>query len=139
MIMPANYSVIAENELTYVEGGAFNFYVAPITDGGKVMAKNIVEWIGNTYTSDVLNAFIGTWFNDDGEKSIVANLADQIGGLFTRNTAAQQTTAGKVLMGLTNAIGVASGLYLLGSNDDTVYVNTIYSGVKLTVANPTAL
>jgi hypothetical protein len=139
MIMPANYSVIAENELTYVEGGAFNFYVAPITDGGKVLAKNIVEWIGNAYTASVMNAFIGTWFNDDGSQSIVANLADQIGGLFTRNTAAQKTTAGKVLMGLTNAIGVASGLYLLGASDDTVAINPLTSGVSLTVANPKAL
>jgi hypothetical protein len=129
MIMPANYSVIAENELTYVNGGEFHFYVDQINDGGKVLAKNIVEYIGNSYTKSVLNAFIGTWYTDNGEQSIFANLGDAIGALFTRNTDAQNGTAGKVLMGVTNAIGVASGIYLLGKNDDTVKVNSISSGV----------
>jgi hypothetical protein len=33
--------VIAENELTYVDGGAFKFYVEPITDG-QILVKNVV-------------------------------------------------------------------------------------------------
>jgi hypothetical protein len=129
MIMPANYSVIAENELSYVEGGAFNFYVDPIQDGGKVLAKNIVEYIGNAYTASVLNAFIGTWFIDDGSESIAKKLKANVGDMFTRNVKAQGTTAGKALMGLTNTIGVAAGIYLLGKNDDVVKATTLTTNV----------
>jgi hypothetical protein len=128
--MPANYSVIAENELTYVDGGAFKFYVEPITDG-QILVKNVVEYIGNTYTGLVLDAFIGTWFQDDGQTGIAAQLKKNVGDLFTRNVDVQAKTPGKVLMGVTNAIGVASGIYLLGISDDTVQINTIKDGVAL--------
>jgi hypothetical protein len=116
MIMPANYSVIAENELSYVDGG-FEFLVDQMTDA-KILTKNVVEYIGNSYTSKVLDAFIGTWFANDAT-SIVSLLKTNVGGLFTRNVDVQGSTAGKVLMGLTNTIGVAAGIYMLGM-DDTV-------------------
>ncbi len=56
MMMPANYSVIAENEMTYVNGGA-NFIdaigavTAPIWDvtNVKTFSTNMVTLIGNKF------------------------------------------------------------------------------------------
>ena len=55
MMMPANYSVIAENEMTYVNGGAsfidaIGAVTAPIwtLDNVKTFNTNIVTLVGNT-------------------------------------------------------------------------------------------
>jgi hypothetical protein len=125
MIMPANYSVIAENELTYVEGGAFNFYVDAIDDGGKVMATNIVKWIGNAYSSKVLNTFIGTWFQAEGEDGIKGALKTGIKGLFQNNVTESGRLLDKVQYGITNTIGVASALWVLGTYSDAVKVKDV--------------
>ena len=56
MMMPANYSVIAENEMTYVNGGAsfidaIGAVTAPIwtLDNVKTFNTNIVTLVGNTF------------------------------------------------------------------------------------------
>jgi hypothetical protein len=118
MIMPANYSVIAENELSYVEGGAFNFYVDPISDGGKTLANNIVTWIGNAYTTSVLNTFIGVWFKKDESKDysgLKGGLKSGIKSLFQGQVNESESTLGKVQYGVANTIGVASAIWLLGT------------------------
>jgi hypothetical protein len=117
MIMPANYSVIAENELSYVDGGAFAFYVDPISDGGKQLANNIVTWIGNAYASDVMDAFIGTWFTPDNKAGdgLKKELPAAIKGLFTTNVSSAESKPGQILHYVTNAIGVASGIWVLGT------------------------
>jgi hypothetical protein len=130
MIMPANYSVIAENELTYVDGGAFAFYVDPIRDGGQQLATSIVKWIGNAYTSDVLDTFIGVWFKEDTSEGYVGlkgNLKNGIKNLFQGQINESESTLGKIQYGVANAIGVASAIWVLGK----------YDAVK--VAEPAAL
>jgi hypothetical protein len=125
MIMPANYSVIAENELTYVEGGAFNFYVDPIQDGGKQLANNIVTWIGDGYTASVLNTFIGVWFKKDASEDksgIKGALKSGIKDLFQSQVESDRL-ADKVQYGIANTIGVASAIWLLGTNKSVIKVN----------------
>ena len=66
MMMPANYSVIAENEMTYVNGGA-NFIdaigavTAPIwtLDNVKTFNTNIVTLVGNTFLQSTIDRTIG--------------------------------------------------------------------------------
>lgn len=118
MIMPANYSVIAENELSYVDGG-----VAPMTSL-KILDKNIVEAVGKLYAPKVLNAFIGNWFiTDDGDQSILKLIGNGIKGLFNAGVSTQGTVWGKALRGVTNTIGVLGGIYVLGMYDDAVLVD----------------
>jgi hypothetical protein len=120
MIMPANYSVIAENELTYVEGGAFNFYVDPIQDGGKLMATNLVKYIGVAYLPEVLNAVIDPWFQaDEDGTGIKGALKSGIKGLFTKNNSSDRVLD-KVQYGISNTIGVASALWILGTQSNVV-------------------
>ena len=62
MMMPANYSVIAENEMTYVNGGAsfidaIGAVTAPIWDltNVKAFSTNVVTLIGNAFIGDTIH------------------------------------------------------------------------------------
>ena len=65
MMMPANYSVIAENEMTYVNGGAsfidaIGAVTAPIWTLDNVMTfnTNIETLVGNTFLQSTINRTI---------------------------------------------------------------------------------
>ena len=70
MMMPANYSVIAENEMSYVNGGA-NFIdaigavTAPIWDvtNVKTFSTNIVTLIGNKFIGKLVDGTLGVLFS----------------------------------------------------------------------------
>ena len=70
MMMPANYSVIAENEMSYVNGGA-NFIdaigavTAPIWDVNnvKTFSTNIVTLIGNKFIGKLVDGTLGVLFS----------------------------------------------------------------------------
>ena len=59
MMMPANFSAVAENELTYVVGGAsLADYLAPAmkAENWQKFNKNLIMIVGNGY----LNKYMGT-------------------------------------------------------------------------------
>lgn len=56
MMMPANFSAIAENELVYVVGGS------AATDWAKTFNTNLVTMIGNSFVEKLVNATLGTMF-----------------------------------------------------------------------------
>ena len=56
MMMPANFSAIAENELTYVVGGS------AVTDFAKTLNTNLVTIVGNSYVEKLVNATLGVMF-----------------------------------------------------------------------------
>ena len=59
MMMPANFSAVAENELTYVVGGAsLADYLAPAmkAENWQKFNKNLIMIVGNGY----LNKYLGT-------------------------------------------------------------------------------
>lgn len=68
MMMPANYSAIAENEMTYVVGGglleAIGSVTAPVWGAANVKTfnTNLITIIGNSYVSKVLGATLGIMF-----------------------------------------------------------------------------
>lgn len=59
MMMPANYSAIAETEMTYVVGGDSLF---PAFDPLSTLFTNVVNIIGNTFVPKLVDATIGTIF-----------------------------------------------------------------------------
>lgn len=70
MMMPANYSVIAENEMTYVNGGAsfidaIGAVTAPIWDvtNVKTFSTNIVTLIGNKFIGKLVDGTLGVLFS----------------------------------------------------------------------------
>ena len=118
MMMPANYSVIAENEMSYVNGGA-NFIdaigavTAPIwtLDNVKTFNTNIVTLVGNTFLSKVVNQTIGVLFSGNTTWKAVGAIPKT---LFTTNVAngtIEKNNIGDYVM---NALGVAAAVYNLG-------------------------
>ena len=63
MMMPANYSAIAENEMTYVNGGA-DIWADPMGEAQwKQFVANQVTIIGNTFLGGFLQNTVGKVFS----------------------------------------------------------------------------
>ncbi len=65
MMMPANYSAISENELTYVIGGGLEDILAPALtlENWKKFNTNLVTIIGNSFLGSYVNNTVGTLFS----------------------------------------------------------------------------
>ena len=65
MMMPANFSVMAENELVYVVGGS------AVTDWAKTFNTNLVTIVGNSYVEKLTKATLGIMFGGAwGDKTL---------------------------------------------------------------------
>ena len=118
MMMPANYSVIAENEMTYVNGGAsfidaIGAVTAPIwtLDNVKTFNTNIVTLVGNTFLSKVVNQTIGVLFSGNTTWKAVGAIPKT---LFTTNVASGTIEKNNIGDYVMNALGVAAAVYNLG-------------------------
>lgn len=68
MMMPANFSAISENEMTYVNGGAsLSEILAPELklENWQNFNKNMVTIIGNSFLGDYVSNTVGTLFGGD--------------------------------------------------------------------------
>ena len=67
MMMPANYSVIAENEMTYVNGGALIDCFAPLmtSSNWKTFNTNLIKIIGNSAMANFLSSTVGVLFGGE--------------------------------------------------------------------------
>ena len=65
MMMPANYSVIAENEMTYVSGGnIWDAFPALMNNANwRTFGTNLIKIIGNTTMPKFLSSTIGQIFS----------------------------------------------------------------------------
>ncbi len=69
MMMPANFSAIAESEMTYVVGGglidALGAVTAPIwnAENVKTFNTNLVQIVGNTFVPKLIPATLGIMFS----------------------------------------------------------------------------
>ena len=118
MMMPANYSVIAENEMTYVNGGAsfidaIGAVTAPIwtLDSVKTFNTNIVTLVGNTFLQSTIDRTIGVLFSGNTTWKAVGAIPKT---LFTTNVAGgtiDKNNFGDYVM---NALGIAAAVYNLG-------------------------
>ena len=109
MMMPANFSAIAESELTYVVGGS------AATDFAKTLNTNIVTIVGNTYVDDLVNVALGAMFGGSwGDVS----LADRISDAFFPDKFSG-------LNKFMSAVGLGAAVYQLGM-----------VGTKSRVSNP---
>ena len=118
MMMPANYSVIAENEMTYVNGGAsfidaIGAVTAPIwtLDNVKTFNTNIVTLVGNTFLSKVVNQTIGVLFSGNTTWKAVGAIPKTLFTTNVDNGTIEKNNIGDYVM---NALGVAAAVYNLG-------------------------
>ena len=132
MMMPANFSAVAENELTYVVGGASLVdYLAPAmkAENWQNVSTNVVKIIGNTF----LESYVKTAFDSVFDGKYVPG--DYIGGVWNTvhraydyGTHTYANGAWGAALGVLNAglsvVGGLAAIYTLGSNPIGLEVKT---------------
>ena len=119
MMMPANFSVVAENEMTYVVGGgvieAIGSVTAPIWTAANVKTfnTNLVTIIGNSYLNNFVGntlgaIFCGTYTPGD----VLGNFGSDISAIW-HNNYFDGSTKEKVLTGMKGVLNV--GLNIAGN------------------------
>ena len=111
MMMPANYSVIAENEMTYVVGGgvieAIGAVTAPIWTAAnvKMFSTNVVTLVGNAFVGDMVHSTLGYVF---GGNATWKGLGDAAKGFFVAKN-------GQIGDSVAHTLGNVAAVYLLGN------------------------
>ena len=65
MMMPANFSAVAENEMTYVVGGSLVDVLAPVMtkDNWQNVSGNVIKIVGNSFLAKYTNDILGQLFD----------------------------------------------------------------------------
>ena len=123
MMMPANFSAVAENEMTYVVGGSLVDVLAPVmtTENWQNVSANVIKIVGNSfldaYTSSILGQlFDGNYVPGDVIGFSVKNLDKAYNkgyGTFENN--AWGLAVGALNVGM-QILGGLSAIYTLGSS-----------------------
>ena len=140
MMMPANFSAIAESEMTYVVGGAslidaLGAVTAPIwnADNVKTFNTNLIQIVGNTYVQKLIPATLGVMFG--GNWGVKENdKKTEKGFIFGKDNALWNALDPNGDKGTTNGfnkfmqgVGALAGIYTLGTAETKSFVkeNTI--------------
>ena len=127
MMMPANFSAVSENEMTYVMGGSIVAdYLAPVMgkDQWKQFSTNLVTIIGNGYLTNFVNNTLGTVFSGTYVPgAVLGAFGDDINKIWNKNytapegaawdVVAKSTIKGVLNVGL-NVVGNLAAIYNLG-------------------------
>ena len=134
--MPANFSAIAESEMTYVVGGAslidaLGAVTAPIwnADNVKTFNTNMIQIVGNTFVPNFVKGTLGVLFGGNYlEKNQAGVPADKkltvlgknkgLWNAFDRNGEAETSGVNKFLAG----VGALAAVYTLGTAKTKSYV-----------------
>ena len=120
MMMPANFSAVAENELTYVCGGS---YLAPaMTDKNwATLNTNLINLVGNSYLNKYLFDNLANVFS--GFYTVGANTEQAfrgLSGMWKENMEIGETKGWGLLRAMTNVglqiVGGLSAVYTLGDS-----------------------
>jgi len=115
MMMPANFSAVSENEMTYVMGGSVADYLAPVMTKKEWsnFSKNLVTIIGNSYLGNFVNNTLGTIFSGTYVPGAVVGLfGSDISGIWNANFDGTDTKS-KILSGMAGVLNV--GLNIAGN------------------------
>ena len=113
--MPANFSAVSENEMTYVMGGSVADYLAPVMTKKEWsnFSKNMVTIIGNSYLNNFVGNTLGTIFSGTYVPGAVVGLfGSDISGIWNANFDGTSTKT-KVLSGMKGVLNV--GLNIAGN------------------------
>ena len=118
--MPANFSAVAENEMTYVVGGGLVDVLAPAMNDGnwQNINTNLINIIGNTYLSATVPAALGMVFSGTYVPGKVLEGAFKgVKGLWNDNNPNGDIKGGlKALFNIgLQGVGVLASIYTLGT------------------------
>jgi hypothetical protein len=125
MMMPANFSAVAENELTYVVGGAsLADYLAPAmkAENWQKFNKNLIMIVGNGYLNKYMGTALGHVFSGNYR---IGDTTTATFDVLTGNWKANMEYGKEHGWGLLNAVanvglqaaGGLSAIYALGNGD----------------------
>ena len=128
MMMPANFSAVSENEMTYVMGGSVADYLAPAMGAAQwqKFSQNLVTIVGNKYVQGFLDntvnaMFNGAWVPGNGLKGFGGQFSTIWKKNYTDNVTDKSTAAQKfgfgalgVVNGALNVVGNLAAIYNLG-------------------------
>lgn len=115
MMMPANFSAVSENEMTYVMGGSVADYLAPVMTKKEWsnFNKNLVTIIGNSYLGNFVNNTLGVVFSGTYVPGgVLSNFGSDISGIWNANFDDTDTKS-KILSGMAGVLNV--GLNIAGN------------------------
>lgn len=140
MMMPANFSAVSENEMTYVIGGGVADYLAPVMESAQWQnfSKNMVTVVGNKYLSGFLTntvgaMFSGTWTPGDGLTGFGGQFSTIWKKNYTDNVTNESTGAQKFGYG---ALGVVNSILNVAGNLAAIY-NLGFGTVKNAASDST--
>ena len=115
MMMPANFSAVSENEMTYVMGGSVADYLAPVMTKKEwsKFSQNLVTIIGNSYLNNFVASTVGTIFNGTYTPgNVLRNFGSDIAGVWDANFDGTDNKT-KILTGMKGVLNV--GLNIAGN------------------------
>ena len=134
--MPANFSAIAESEMTYVVGGAslidaLGAVTAPVwnAENVKTFNTNMIQIVGNTFVPNFVKGTLGVLFGGNyleknqadvpaDKKLTVLGKNKGLWNAFDRNGEAETSGVNKFLAG----VGALAAVYTLGTAKTKSYV-----------------
>ena len=133
MMMPANFSAVAENELTYVVGGASLVdYLAPAmtTENWQNVSANVIQIVGNTFLkSYVSSAFARVFDGNYVPGDFIGGVWNTVHRAYDKGAHTYANGAWGAGLGLLNAaLSIAGGLsaiYTLGSSSIGLEVKAV--------------
>ena len=139
MMMPANYSVIAENEMTYVVGGglleAIGSVTAPVWGPANVKTfnTNLITLISNSFFQKTVNSTLGVMFSGNwGDDNKIFGDEGSLKKNFYADVNGDDMTFGNKVM---RTLGMASVVYTLGTAPAKIGFNDAVSGITDAAGN----
>ena len=126
MMMPANFSAVSENEMTYVVGGGLVDVLVPVMTekNWQNVGLNLTTIIGNTFVGKLVNATVGQMFTGSYVPgNIVKGLGAVLAGKYESGSAALGSK-NKFLNGMNGVlnagmtvVGGLAAIYTLGRGE----------------------
>ena len=123
MMMPANFSVVAENEMTYVVGGSLVDVLAPAmtTANWQNVSANVIKIVGNAFLAKHTTNLLGELFDGNYVPGdVIGYSIKNLDKAYNKGYGTFENNAWGLAVGALNAgmqiLGGLSAIYTLGSS-----------------------
>ena len=122
MMMPANFSAVAENEMTYVVGGSLVDVLAPAmtTANWQNVSANVIKIVGNSFLAKYTNDILGQLFDGNYVPGdVIGYSIENLDKAYNKGYGTFENNAWGLAVGALNVgmqiLGGLSAIYTLGS------------------------
>ena len=123
MMMPANFSAVAENEMTYVVGGSLVDVLAPAmtTANWQNVSANVIKIVGNAFLAKHTTNLLGELFDGNYVPGdVIGYSIKNLDKAYNKGYGTFENNAWGLAVGALNAgmqiLGGPSAIYTLGSS-----------------------